>query len=438
MSAPVAILAIGDLPFRKQMRNTLLGLRWRVIEADGGADALAQLESDTSSTVIMDTWFPDLEICEFVREVECSFPRVDLISTDGSFGRSSKPRNNRHGELLYALRVNQNLRRTSSIAPDPSVLDWNHCGSSSSAPNRDKAVPGKIEHNLPTQQEESMALTLIMPSLRDGDHPSRPDPLLSSPVEDSMPEFIGRHPLLIEMCRRIRLVARRNTPVLVQGPSGSGKELIARALHRLSLRSNKPFVAINCSAIPESLLESELFGHTKGSFTGAIQGRAGRIEAATGGTLFLDEIGEMPLSLQAKLLRFLEAGEIQRIGNNELIHVDVRVIAASNRHLGLMARLGSFRADLFYRLAVFIIEAPSLTSHIEDLPELAESFLSKLNSLEKAKAITKEAMAKLTLHPWPGNIRELAHVIERGFILAENTDLITPTEIEFADLPGLT
>src|SRR5258708_13000808 len=164
--------------------------------------------------------------------------------------------------------------------------------------------------------------------------------------------------------RRIRLVAPRSTPVLIEGPTGSGKELVAEALHRLSTRSHQPFVAINCAAIPEALLEAELFGHTRGAFTGAVQGRVGRIEAADGGTLFLDEIGEMPLALQSKLLRFVECGELQRVGDNETLKVDVRIIAATHRQLARRPQEGTFRSDLYYRLALFLIPTPSPLAHI--------------------------------------------------------------------------
>ncbi len=178
---------------------------------------------------------------------------------------------------------------------------------------------------------------------------------------------------MLEVSRRIRLVAPRSTPVLIEGPTGSGKELVAEALHRLSTRSRKPFVAINCAAIPEALLEAELFGHTRGAFTGAVQGRVGRIESADGGTLFLDEIGEMPLALQAKLLRFVESGELQRVGDNETVKVDVRIVAATHRPLAQHTQDGRFRADLYYRLAVFLIRTPALADHAQDLPAAGRS-----------------------------------------------------------------
>jgi DNA-binding NtrC family response regulator len=236
---------------------------------------------------------------------------------------------------------------------------------------------------------------------------------------------------MLEVSRRVRLVAPRSTPVLIEGPTGSGKELVAEALHRLSPRNRKPFVAINCAAIPEALLEAELFGHTRGAFTGAVQGRVGRIEAADGGTLFLDEIGEMPLALQSKLLRFVECGELQRVGDNETVKVDVRIIAATHRPLAQHTQTGAFRADLYYRLAVFLIRTPSLSEHAEDLPLLVNHFIERMGRETPIKRVDPAALAKLAAHDWPGNVRELEHVLERGAILAGDEAVMTSREIDF-------
>jgi transcriptional regulator with PAS, ATPase and Fis domain len=202
-------------------------------------------------------------------------------------------------------------------------------------------------------------------------------------------------------------------------------------VHRLSARSQKSFVAINCAAIPEALLEAELFGHTRGAFTGAVQGRVGRIEAADGGTLFLDEIGEMPLSLQSKLLRFVECGELQRVGDNVLVKVDVRIVAATHRPLAEHAQSGQFRSDLYFRLAVFLIRTPALKDHAEDLPLLVEHFLEKMGRESPVKRLEEGVMAKLAAHEWPGNVRELEHVLERGMILAGENPVMTVREIDF-------
>ncbi|MGA9426087.1 MAG: sigma-54 dependent transcriptional regulator, partial [Terracidiphilus sp.] len=253
----------------------------------------------------------------------------------------------------------------------------------------------------------------------------------TAPLVERLPELVGNAPAMLEISRRIRLVAPRSTPVLIEGPTGSGKELVAEALHRLSSRSRKPFFAINCAAIPEALLEAELFGHTRGAFTGAVQGRMGRLEAADGGTIFLDEIGEMPLALQAKLLRFVECGELQRVGDNETARVDVRVIAATHRQLARHAAEGTFRADLYFRLAVFLIRTPALADHMEDLPFLVNHVLDKLGRAEPVKRIDEVAVARLVEYGWPGNVRELEHVLERAAILAGENPMITAAEIDF-------
>jgi transcriptional regulator with PAS, ATPase and Fis domain len=248
---------------------------------------------------------------------------------------------------------------------------------------------------------------------------------------ERLPELIGNAPCMLEVSRRIRLVAPRTTPVLIEGPTGSGKELVAEAVHRLSSRCRKPFVALNCAAIPETLLEAELFGHTRGAFTGAVQGRVGRIEAANGGTLFLDEIGEMPLALQSKLLRFVECGELQRVGDNETVKVDVRIVTATHQPLAQHTQDGKFRADLYYRLAVFLIRTPALSEHLEDLNLLVEHLLEKMGRDTPVKQIDTTAQAKLAAHAWPGNVRELQHVLERAAILAGAEPVLTTQEIDF-------
>jgi transcriptional regulator with GAF, ATPase, and Fis domain len=248
---------------------------------------------------------------------------------------------------------------------------------------------------------------------------------------ETLPEMVGRSEAMRELARLVRLVAPRSATVLIEGETGTGKELVAKAVHRLSGRASKPFTVLNCAAIPESLLEAELFGHTRGAFTGAVQSRTGRIEAAHGGTLFLDEIGEMPLALQAKMLRFLESGELQKVGENEVMRVDVRVIAATHQHLEARAEAGTFRLDLFHRLAVFPVEVPALRDRMEDVPALAEFFLEEMGRDMPRKSLAEEAIARLQTYQWPGNVRELKHVVERGAILAGESPVIGVEEIRW-------
>ncbi|MGL4420747.1 MAG: sigma 54-interacting transcriptional regulator [Gemmataceae bacterium] len=234
-------------------------------------------------------------------------------------------------------------------------------------------------------------------------------------------ELVGQSPALEAVSRQIDLVAPTNSAVLILGESGTGKELVARELHRRSRRASKPLIKVNCAAIPRELYESEFFGHLKGSFTGATRDRLGRFELADGGTLFLDEIGEIPLDLQAKLLRVLQEGELERIGEEKTRKVDVRIVAATNRDLKAEAEAGRFRQDLYYRLSVFPIELPSLRKRPEDIPLLAEHFLALLcRKLGRPKPrLTLAHVQTLQKYSWPGNVRELQHVLERAVITAE-------------------
>jgi DNA-binding NtrC family response regulator len=255
----------------------------------------------------------------------------------------------------------------------------------------------------------------------------------NSSDEQPLPEMVGESLAMRRVYRLARLVAPRIAAVLLVGDSGTGKELVARGIHDLSRRAGKPFVAVNCAAIPETLLESELFGYARGAFTGAIQAHAGRIHAASGGTLFLDEVGELPLGMQAKLLRFLEQKEIQRLGGTEVARVDVRVIAASNADLARKAERAEFREDLYYRLSVFPIQLPALRDRTADIIPLAEHFAKLLAaSMELAGLrLSTAATRVLENHEWKGNVRELRHVMERAAILADGSTTILPEHLCF-------
>lgn len=340
---------------------------------------------------------------EFTGQMQTLYPGVDLLRMDGGSidGCQKSPR--RH-ELLHALREAQE-------------------SSASNVPATNMEISAITKAPL-----ESVPQTVFS--------------LASHPWDNAemLPEMIGRSAPMLELTRLIRLVAPTSATVLIEGETGTGKEVVAKAVHRLSARSGKAFSVLNCAAIPETLLEAELFGHTRGAFTGAVQARTGRIEAAHGGTLFLDEIGEMPLALQAKMLRFLECGELQRVGDNETMRVDVRVIAATHQDLEKGAIDGSFRLDLYHRLAVFPLEVPPLRERMEDLPLLAESFLAKMGAGSPRKRLTAAALDRLREHDWPGNVRELCHVLERGAILAGGAPEIGLEEIRYRkvrrELPG--
>lgn len=251
--------------------------------------------------------------------------------------------------------------------------------------------------------------------------------------------IIGSCAAMQEMYSKIRKVAPTDSNVLIQGESGTGKELVARALHNLSRRAKAPLISVNCAAIPESLIESELFGHEKGAFTGASAGRAGLVEAADGGTLFLDEIGELPLEAQARLLRVLQEGEIRRVGSVQSQKVDVRLIAATHRDLKSLSKIGQFREDLYYRLHVIALKLPALRERGADVSEIARAFLVRQSTRQGRPELSFAADAEQAIrhYPWPGNVRELENAIERAVILCEGNSIsaeLLGIDIELDDL----
>lgn len=261
-------------------------------------------------------------------------------------------------------------------------------------------------------------LTVIKQALEAGRFMRSPVDMDPVPDESFRDAIIGRSRSMQEIYKAIGRVASTDATVLIRGESGTGKELVARAVYQHSQRANKPFLVINCVAIPESLLESELFGYEKGAFTGAAHRRVGKIEQAHGGTIFLDEIGDMPLSIQAKILRLLQEKSIERLGGRATIPVDVRIVAATNRDLEFALDQGRFREDLYYRLKVVTIFLPSLRERTEDIPVLADYFLARFSreaGIENP-GITKEAKAILTASPWQGNVRELGNTLQKALI----------------------
>jgi len=245
--------------------------------------------------------------------------------------------------------------------------------------------------------------------------------------ELEFPEIIGDSPALTRALDQVRKVAPTDATVLLQGESGSGKELFARAVHHLSGRKTQSFLAINCAAIPEGLLESELFGHEKGSFTGAVAAKRGKFEIADKGTLFLDEIGDLSQPLQGKVLRVIEQKQFERVGGNETRQVDIRLVAASNKDLKAQVVAGAFRQDLFFRLSVFPILVPPLRERPEDIPVLARHFIKKFAAEQKKRGpigLDPEALRALAAYDWPGNVRELENTIERALILGEGDQVL--------------
>lgn len=367
------VVAIPNPSLRKQIVAKLLSWQWPVHEAYSGADALNKLEYSECDLLLLDRSLPDLDATELSEIVKARYPGVDLMMLDSETGRASTDVPLRRAAAVQLLRTLELGVSDVPSAPLPAALAT-------------------------LSQPKQNASSLALPGMRGDSEATR------------------------KMYRMARMVASRNTAVLLLGESGTGKDLVAQAIHKLSPRASQPFVVINCAAIPEALLESELFGYTRGAFTGAAQSRVGRIHAAQGGTLFLDEIGDLPLNLQAKLLRFLESGEVQRLGSSDVFRVDVRIVAATNADLQKRVANSEFRKDLFYRLSVFPIQLPALRNRKEDIGPLADYFLESME--QKPMRLSTEAAAVLEAYEWPGNVRELKHVIERAIILAGDDDTI--------------
>ena len=399
------LLASPDTGLRERLRSILAGMRWRVREANGGAEALGLMEQEPAEALLLDAWLPDLEAGAVAEMLVQMYPKLDLIRWDGSTGVGVH-RSPRRQELLQALR--ESCATDGPIRPE-------HSHELQNPTNSVDVTRGEVSTGTP---KDNTYLAVQEDSFKR-------EPRGFAEI----PGLVGQSEAMRELSRLIRLVAPHTARVLIEGETGTGKELVAKALHSMSTRVKKAFVVLNCAAIPEALLEAELFGHTRGAFTGALQARIGRIEVAHGGTLFLDEIGEMPVPLQAKLLRFLENGELQRVGDNETVRVDVRVISATHKNLDQCVKDGSFRLDLLHRLAVFPIDVPNLRDRLDDLELLAEHFLVQLSREMPRKRLSRDACEALRAHVWPGNVRELGHVLQRAAILAGSNSEITAAEI---------
>jgi len=464
------VLASADADLRGRLCQQLTAMRWQVREAGGGAEAMAQLETQGAEAMVLDHVLPDLEVGEFARQMRSRHPVMDLLWVDGGVEEDGV-RSPRRNELLQALRqAQQGAHEPSAVGemaawavapvavPQSSAADRlgpggerarvalqvaglllrsRGLGSPDTGLRGDNSesdaamAAGREAASSELDGLESAGKTPLEPAATLHEDTFEPERPAKRPRALPLPEMVGESFSMLELARLVRLVAPRSATVLIEGDTGTGKELVAKAVHRLSARAAKPFLVLNCAAIPEALLEAELFGHTRGAFTGAVQSRMGRIEAANGGTLFLDEIGEMPLALQAKMLRFLESGELQRVGDNETVRVDVRVVAASHQPLQLRATQGTFRLDLYHRLAVFPVFVPPLRSRMGDVLPLAAYLLGRLGEEMPVKRLSAGAAMRLMEHDWPGNVRELAHVLERGAILAEDRREIASDEIWF-------
>jgi DNA-binding NtrC family response regulator len=321
------------------------------------------------------------------------------------------------------------LRRAKVIRPQCEVVLMT--GHASVETAREALKRGAVDYITKPFEIEKELLPVVLEVLRAAEGEDEEPLPAPPPKEDGEPlsDCVGSSELIRSVVAKTRKVARSNAPVLLRGESGTGKEIFANLIHQLSPRADRPMVRVNCAALPETLMESELFGYARGSFTGASQDRVGLFQAANRGTIFLDEVGEVSSTLQPKLLRVLQDGEFHRIGDaRHAVSVDVRIIAATNRDIEEAVESGAFRRDLYYRLNVVPIEVPPLRDHLEDLPELIEHFFLRIGNPANVR-LSREALETMRRYSWPGNIRELANAIEYALVLGE------PPEIGVADLP---
>ena len=380
------ILVVDDEQNIRESLRLLLKQKFEVSTAPDGVEALEIIERERPDLVLLDVVMPRLDGIETLQKIKERDPSIHVVM----------------------------LTATNTVKTAVSAMKF-----------------GATDYlNKPFDIEELTALLAL--KLSDAELAKTPLETVAptgnrrSQIKGDFGPMVGRAPAMCSLFEKVEQLAARDTTVLIQGESGTGKELIAHQIHDLSPRANKPFVALNCGAIPETLIESELFGHEKGAFTSAVEKRLGHCELADGGTLFLDEIGELTLPVQVKLLRFLQEQEFYRVGRSKPVKVDVRIIAATNRSLEQLVAEGKFRQDLFYRINVIALQAPALRDRFEDIGNLLEHFVRKLAPLYGGKQMkfSEEAVEKLVQYDWPGNVRELENVVE-SLLALSSAELIS-------------
>ena len=388
------LLLVDDEPklIFKQVSHVFAPLGSQIELVRSGNEAIQHVARGQTDVVLLDVALPDmsgLEVYQRIRQIDARIPVIFITATTSA---ETAIEAMRHGAYEYLFKPLDLERLEEVVTEALEVARW----------MRQPAVV--VEKTEPME------------------------------VEDRGDAIVGRCPAMGEVYKAIGRVTDQNVIVLITGESGTGKELVARALYQHSSRSDKPFLAINCAAIPESLLESELFGHEKGAFTGADRRRIGKFEQCNGGTIFLDEIGDMPLATQGKILRLLQDQKFERVGGNETIQTDVRVIAATNRDLKAFSEQGKFRPDLYYRLSVFTIRLPPLRERGDDLPLLVKYYLRRFNRElgRDVREVAPETMEQLRKCAWPGNIRQLQSVVKQALLNATGSVLI-PAFLRFAD-----
>ncbi len=379
------LLVDDEISIRQTLGGILADEGYEVLTASSGEEAVKILKEEPCSLVLLDIWLPGIDGIETLRIIKSEQPQIRVIMISGHGTIETAVKSTKLGAFDFIEKP---------LSLDKVILAVNHA------------------FDLIRLEEENL--------------------LLRQKYREEY-ELTGQSSSIVELKDMISIIAPTNAWILIMGENGTGKELVARSIHRLSKRTQKPFVEVNCAAIPEDLIESELFGHEKGAFTGATEKKRGKFDLAHEGTIFLDEIADMSLKAQAKILRILQEKKFERVGGNKLIPTDVRVLAATNKNLEREMEQGRFRQDLYYRLNVIPLWVPPLRERTEDIPLLVKRFLREfaLKEREKEKVITQEAMELLKQHDWPGNVRELKNIVERLVIM-------TPAEqIGVADIPAL-
>ena len=387
-----SILIVDDeASIRQSLGAILTDEGYEILTAESGEEALRVIEDEMPNLVLLDIWLPGMDGIETLKAIKAEHPQLRVIIMSG------------HGTIETAVKATK--LGAFDFIEKPLSLD---------------KIILLVDHalDMSSLEEENV--------------------LLKQKVTQEY-ELTGCSASILELKEAIGIIAPTNAWVLIMGENGTGKELVARSLHRLSRRSTKPFIEVNCAAIPEDLIESELFGHEKGAFTGATQKKRGKFDLAHEGTIFLDEVADMSLKAQAKILRILQEKKFERVGGTKMIHVDVRVLAATNKDLEQEMEEGHFRQDLYYRLNVIPLNVPPLRERKEDIPLLVDRFLKDFAGKEREpeKKITEGALDLLMLHNWPGNVRELKNIIERLVIMApsevigaENIPAFSPGDLE--------
>ena len=382
MSNRLRVLFVDDeTAIREVMKIELPRMGHDVTICEDGQAALKAMDQHTFDAAIVDLRMPGLSGWDVIDHIKKVSPETEVVISTG------------HGDMDAAI---QAVRRGAyDFLPKPCKL------------YEIAAVLQRIGEKR-TLTNKTIALETRLKAV------------------EGAPDLIGRTPQMLRVKSLVDKIAPTDSSVLILGETGTGKELVAKRIHDLSRRAKMPFVAVNCGALPENLVESELFGHRKGAFTGADTPRKGLIEVANGGTLFLDELGELDKSMQVKMLRFLESGEVRRVGENEAFHVDVRIVCATNRDLQLMVREGSFREDLFFRVNTFEIHLPPLRERADDIPDLARSLIARhLKRRElPVDILAPQTVQILQTYDWSGNVREMANALEHAVILAEGSSIL--------------